>query len=145
MAWFPDITVANIRAECAVIISSLRLDAAVTADIAAGKAFVESILRAEGYDTTNPAADLNIRDVTICLIIARELNSIYGSEQWSDDIAGAARGFASRVRMFISNDGELVGVPNLPRPVSTLTPEIVTPEAATEIWPYTTVSDDALK
>ena len=110
MVWAPDITVANIRAECAVITVGLKPDAVVTADIEGGKAYVESVLRAAGYDVTNPAADLSIRDATIAYVVARELSSIYGSEQ---DVAGAAGGFWSRVRMFVKADGTLVGIPNL--------------------------------
>ena len=145
MAWVPDITEANIRAECAVITPALKDAATVNAGIEGGKAYVESILRAEGYDTTNPAADLSVRDATVAYVVARLLSSIYGSQQWNEEVAGAARGFWSRVRMFIGADGELVGVPNLPRPVGSMTPVIVTPEASTEIWPYTAVGDDVLE
>lgn len=114
MAWVPDIVPNDIRNECAVITAALKPDPVVTADIVGGKAYVEAALRKAGYATTNPAADLSVRDATIAYVVARELSSIYGSEQWSDEVAGAARGFWSRVRMFIGADGQLVGIPNLP-------------------------------
>ena len=113
MVWAPDITIANIRAECAVITVGLKPDLVVTAGIEGGKAYVESVLRAAGYDVTNPADDLSIRDATIAYVVGRLLSSIYGSEQWNDEVAGAARGFWSRVRMFVNADGTLVGIPNL--------------------------------
>jgi hypothetical protein len=121
MAWLPDITVADIRAECAVITVGLKDDLTVQAAIDGGKAYIESILRGAGYDTTNPATDLSVRDAALAFSVARLLSSIYGSEQWSEEVAGAPRGFWSRVRMFIGADGQLVGVPNLRRHVSTLT------------------------
>lgn len=114
MAWVPDIVFGDIRNECAVITVALKPDAVVTADIEGGKAYIESVLRAAGYDVTNPAADLSIRDATIAYVVARELSSIYGSEQWNEEVAGAARGFWSRVRMFVNANGTLVGIPKLP-------------------------------
>ena len=114
MPWAPDIVYGDIRNECAVITVGLKPDAVITADIEGGKAYVESVLRAAGYDVTNPAADLSIRDATIAYVVARELSSIYGSEQWGEEGAGAARGFWSRVRMFVNANGTLVGIPDLP-------------------------------
>jgi hypothetical protein len=133
------------RAECAVITVGLKDDATVTAAISAGKAYIEGLLRAEGYDTTNPAADLSVRDAAIAYATARLLNSIYGSEQWSEEVAGAARGFWSRVRMFVSADGKLVGLPNLTKLTGVITPLFVALTAASETWPYPTTSDDALE
>ena len=115
MVWAPDITVANIRDECAVITVALKANAVVTAVIEGGKAYIESVLRAAGYDVTNPADDLSIRDATIEYVVGRLLSSIYGSEHWNEEVAGAARGFWSRVRMFVNADGTLVGIPNLAR------------------------------
>jgi len=145
MVWAPDIAVADIRDECGVITAALKPEAVVQAAINGGKAYIEGLLRAAGYDTTNPAADLSVRDAAVAYVVARLLSSIYGTQMWNEEIAGAARAFWSRVRMFVNADGEMVAVPNLARPVTTLTPEIVAPEASTEIWPYATVGDDALE
>lgn len=115
MVWAPDITVANIRDECAVITVALKDDATVTAAIEGGKAYVEGVLRKAGYITTNPADDLSVRDAAIAYVVARLLSSIYGSQDWNEEVASAARGFWSRVRMFIGSNGELVGVPDIAR------------------------------
>lgn len=114
MAWTPDITITNVRDECRLITVTLKIDALVQAGIDSGKAYVESVLRSHGYDTTNPAADLSVRDAGLYYVVARLLNSIYGSEQWNEEVAGAARGYWGQVRMFIDSEGRLIRTPNLP-------------------------------